>query len=53
MSFIKPNFDDEMMDVDQARCMLNVLRTTPRGMLDYKAITPFEGVLLRYLENLL
>lgn len=43
--------DDEQMTSDQARRMLNVLKTTPREMLDYKAITPFEGALLGYLEK--
>jgi hypothetical protein len=43
--------DDEALTPDRARRMLNVLRTTPREMLDYKAITPFEAALLVYLER--
>lgn len=31
--------------------MLKVLQSTPREMLDYKAITPFEGALLGYLSK--
>jgi hypothetical protein len=43
--------DDEHLDTLQTRNMLNVLKTTPRAMLDYKAITPFIDALLGYLEN--
>ncbi|HSZ84776.1 MAG TPA: DUF3445 domain-containing protein [Puia sp.] len=43
--------DDENLDTLQAKNMMNVLKTTPRGMLDYKAITPFIDALLGYLEN--
>jgi dimethylamine monooxygenase subunit A len=43
--------DDEDLDTLQSRNMLNVLKTTPRAMLDYKAITPFIDALLGYLEN--
>jgi hypothetical protein len=45
--------DDEMMDKDQVNRMLNVLRTTPRAMLDYKAISPFESALIGYLEKII
>jgi hypothetical protein len=43
--------NDENLDTIQTRNMLSVLKTTPRGMLDYKAITPFIDALLGYLEN--
>lgn len=43
--------EDEAGDPQRARQMLNVLKTTPREMLDYKAITPFETALLGYLEQ--
>jgi hypothetical protein len=39
-----------MQDVEQARRMCSVLRTTPREMLVYKNIEPYIDVLLRYLE---
>lgn len=42
---------DEATDPDRVRRMLGVLRTTPREMLDYKAVTPFEPALLTYLEK--
>lgn len=41
----------ECDDKDRADSMLKVLQSTPREMLDYKAITPFEGALLGYLEK--
>lgn len=41
----------ECSDKDRADSMLKVLQTAPREMLDYKAITPFEGALLGYLEK--
>jgi hypothetical protein len=41
----------ECDDAGRADSMLKVLQTTPREMLDYKAITPFEGALLEYLEK--
>jgi hypothetical protein len=43
--------DDERLTRDQTERMLNVLRTSPREMLAYKAITPFESALLGYLER--
>jgi hypothetical protein len=43
--------DDEELTSEQAQHMLNVLRTTPREMINYKAIAPFESALLAYLEN--
>jgi hypothetical protein len=42
---------DECEDKDRADSMLKVLQSTPREMLDYKAITPFEGALLGYLSR--
>jgi hypothetical protein len=43
--------EDEAADGERASNMLNVLRTTPREMLNYKAIAPFETALLNYLES--
>lgn len=43
--------ENEARDAERANNMLNVLRTTPREMLNYKAIAPFETALLNYLEN--
>ncbi|HZY80212.1 MAG TPA: DUF3445 domain-containing protein [Cyclobacteriaceae bacterium] len=40
---------EECCDGDRASRMLDVLRTTPREMMDYKAISPFETALLDYL----
>ena len=45
--------DDEQMDKQQAQNMQNVLLTTPKEMLDYKAITPFKEALLGYLQNII
>lgn len=42
---------DECADKERADSILKVLQTTPREMLDYKAITPFEGALVTYLER--
>jgi hypothetical protein len=42
---------DECEDKDRVDRMLKVLQSTPREMLDYKAITPFEGALLGYLSK--
>lgn len=41
----------EAFRYDRARRMLNTLRTTPRDMLTYKAIAPFERPLLEFLEQ--
>lgn len=41
----------EAQDPDRARRMLGTLRTTPREMLIYKAIAPFETALLTFLER--
>jgi hypothetical protein len=43
--------ENEAKDAERASNMLNVLRTTPREMLNYKAIAPFETALMNYLEN--
>ncbi len=43
--------ENEAQDAARAASMLNVLRTTPREMMDYKAISPFETALLGYLEK--
>lgn len=40
-----------LRNVEQARCMLGVLRTTPRELLVYKNIEPYVGVLLSYIES--
>ncbi len=45
--------DDERMNKQQAQSMYNVLTTTPKEMMDYKAITPFKDALLGYLENII
>ena len=42
---------EECQDLERAKCVLGVLKTTPRELLDYKAVTPFEEVLLSYLEQ--
>ena len=42
---------EECQDLERAKCVLGVLKTTPRELLDYKAVTPFKEVLLRYLEQ--
>ncbi|MEI9918487.1 MAG: DUF3445 domain-containing protein [Bacteroidota bacterium] len=42
---------DECSDKDRADSMLKVLKSTPREMLNYKAISPFEDALLSYLAN--
>jgi hypothetical protein len=42
---------DECEDKERVDSMLKVLQSTPREMLNYKAITPFEGALLSYLEK--
>jgi dimethylamine monooxygenase subunit A len=41
----------EAKDKNRAKNLLGVLKTTPREMLDYKAVTPFEKPLLAFLEN--
>jgi hypothetical protein len=43
--------DTEACEPDRARLMLSTLRTTPRALLDYKAVTPIEDILLTYLER--
>ncbi|BCL79288.1 DUF3445 domain-containing protein [Ktedonobacteria bacterium brp13] len=35
---------------EDAHCLANVIRTTPKEMLAYKGITPFGDMLLHYLE---
>jgi hypothetical protein len=42
---------NECEDTERADSILKVLQSTPREMLNYKAITPFEGALLGYLEK--
>ena len=41
----------EATDPSRAQRMLGTLRTTPREMLTYKAIAPFEDALLAFLES--
>lgn len=41
----------EASDPERAQRMLGTLRTTPREMLLYKAIAPFEDALLGFLEH--
>lgn len=45
--------DEEWLTNEQARNMRDVLLTTPRAMLDYKAITPFYDALITYLGKLI
>ena len=45
--------DDERMTPQQAKSMHDVLLTTPKAMLDYKAITPFYDALIEYLQNII
>lgn len=40
-------------DVQQGRMLLEVLRSTPPEMLDYKGIAPFAEPLIAYLEQVL
>jgi len=42
---------NECADKERADSMLKVLKSTPREMLDYKAISPFENALLTYLAK--
>ncbi|MVM29077.1 DUF3445 domain-containing protein [Spirosoma sp. HMF4905] len=42
---------NEAADIDHAKKILGTLQTTPRDMLDYKAITPFESAMLHFLEE--
>lgn len=42
---------NEAIQYDRARRMLGTLRTTPREMLIYKAIAPFEHALVGFLEQ--
>ena len=44
--------DDEQMTNEQAQSMLDVLLTTPKEMLNYKAIAPFYDALIEYLRNI-
>ncbi len=46
------SLENENMDKKQAANMLNVINTTPKEMLDYKAITPFKDALVTYLEKI-
>ena len=41
---------EEASDPPRARAILNVLRGTPRDVMDYKAISPIETPLLSFLE---
>ncbi|MFD2935855.1 heme-dependent oxidative N-demethylase family protein [Spirosoma flavum] len=41
----------EATNTSKAQRMLGTLRTTPREMLDYKAIAPFEDALIGFLEE--
>lgn len=43
--------DTEASDPNRARLMLATLRSTPRDMRNYKAITPIEDALFAYLER--
>jgi len=43
--------DEVLQNVEQARCMLSVLRTTPQELLVYKNIEPYVDVLLNYIES--
>ena len=45
--------DDEQMTNKQAQNMRDVLQTTPKEMLNYKAITPFYDALVEYLRNII
>ncbi len=42
---------NEATDPDRARRMLGTLQTTPREMLDYKAIAPFQDALIGFLKT--
>ena len=42
---------NECTDKERAGCILKVLQSTPREMLDYKAVTPFESALVTYLTK--
>jgi dimethylamine monooxygenase subunit A len=41
---------DEVKNKVRSSQIVGTLKTTPREMLNYKAISPFENVLLRYVE---
>jgi len=41
---------EEAADPHRARCILNVIRGAPGDVKDYKAITPIEAPLTRFLE---
>lgn len=41
---------EEAKDPRRARSILNVIRGTPREVMDYKAITPIEAPLVAFLE---
>lgn len=45
--------NDEQLTKEQATRMLNVIRTTPTEMLNYKAVSPFKNALVKYLENII
>ena len=42
---------EEAKDPERARRILNVVRSSPQGVKDYKAITPIEGVMTAFLES--